>query len=167
MTEFLDAAGAAATRIVELGTAQGVTVATAESLTGGMVGEIICTVPGASATYMGGVISYAYSVKEKVLGVDGELLATHGAVDEEVARQMATGTARVCEADYGVSTTGVAGPEPHGGKAVGTVVLGIKTPDACFALVKNYSGGRQEIREQAARDALAELARAMESLKLS
>lgn len=163
MSEFLDAARAAAVRIVELGTSSGATVATAESLTGGMVGEIICTVPGASATYMGGVISYAYSVKEKVLGVDGELLASRGAVDEEVARQMATGTARVCEADYGVATTGVAGPEPHGGKAVGTVVLGIKTPTKCFALVKHYDGDRQEIREQAARDALVELAKAMEA----
>ena len=87
-----------------------VQVATAESLTGGDVGGAICTVPGASAYYRGGVISYAYEVKARVLGVDAQLLATEGAVNPEVAAQMAAGAARVCGADYAVSTTGVAGP---------------------------------------------------------
>ena len=85
-----------------------VQVATAESLTGGDVGGAICTVPGASAYYRGGVISYAYEVKARVLGVDAQLLATEGAVNPEVAAQMAAGAARVCGADYAVSTTGVA-----------------------------------------------------------
>ncbi len=87
-----------------------VQVATAESLTGGDVGGAICTVPGASAYYRGGVISYAYEVKAQVLGVDAQLLAREGAVHPAVAVQMAVGAARVCGADYAVSTTGVAGP---------------------------------------------------------
>ena len=91
-------------------------VATAESLTGGDVGGAICTVPGASAYYRGGVISYAYEVKARVLGVDAQLLATEGAVNPEVAAQMAAGAARVCGADYAVSTTGVAGPDPADGQ---------------------------------------------------
>ena len=99
----------------------GLTIATAESLTGGDVGGTICTVAGASEYYRGGVISYASAVKASVLGVNEELLAKNGSVDPEVARQMAQGTARICGADYGVSTTGVAGPEPHDGKPVGTV----------------------------------------------
>ncbi len=90
-------------------------VATAESLTGGDVGGAICTVPGASAYYRGGVISYAYEVKAQVLGVDAQLLAREGAVHPAVAVQMAVGAARVCGADYAVSTTGVAGPDPADG----------------------------------------------------
>ena len=101
-----------------------VQVATAESLTGGDVGGAICTVPGASAYYRGGVISYAYEVKARVLGVDAQLLATEGAVNPEVAAQMAAGAARVCGADYAVSTTGVAGPDPADGQPVGTVFIG-------------------------------------------
>jgi len=77
-------------------------VATAESLTGGDVGGAICTVPGASAYYRGGVISYAYEVKAQVLGVDAQLLAREGAVHPAVAVQMAVGAARVCGADYAV-----------------------------------------------------------------
>ena len=87
----------------------GRTVATAESLTGGDVGGAICTIAGASEYYLGGVISYASAVKAAVLGVDRGLLERCGSVDAEVAVQMAAGTARVCGADYGVSTTGVGG----------------------------------------------------------
>ena len=100
-----------------------VLVATAESLTGGDVGGAICTVPGASAYYRGGVISYAYEVKAQVLGVDAQLLAREGAVHPAVAVQMAVGAARVCGADYAVSTTGVAGPDPADGQPVGTSIL--------------------------------------------
>ncbi len=102
-----------------------VQVATAESLTGGDVGGAICTVPGASAYYRGGVISYAYEVKAQVLGVDAQLLAREGAVHPAVAVQMAVGAARVCGADYAVSTTGVAGPDPADGQPVGTVYIGV------------------------------------------
>ncbi len=118
----------------------GRTVATAESLTGGDVGGAICTIAGASEYYLGGVISYASAVKAAVLGVDRGLLERCGSVDAEVAVQMAAGTARVCGADYGVSTTGVAGPEPHDGKPVGTVFIGVFGPAGSAAHERHYTG---------------------------
>ena len=123
-----------------------VQVATAESLTGGDVGGAICTVPGASAYYRGGVISYSYEVKARVLGVDAQLLATEGAVNPEVAAQMAAGAARVCGADYAVSTTGVAGPDPADGQPV---------------FERHYDGDRARVRAAASADAIALLARAV------
>lgn len=138
----------------------GARLATAESLTGGMVGQLICTVPGASAVYRGGVISYATEVKASVLGVPAGLLAERGAVDPDIAIAMAQGTARVCEADFGVATTGAAGPEPCDGKPVGRVYLAVAHPASGGVRVfeKNYAGNRAEIRAQAAHDALNLLA---------
>lgn len=161
MSTHRERAQQAAIRLVEVSREGGFTLATAESLTGGMLGQVICSVPGASAVYQGGVISYALSVKAGVLGVDAELLARSGPVDSEVARQMAAGAARVCGAAFGVATTGVAGPEPHGGKPVGSVVLGISSPSGTLALEKTYAGDRQEIREAAAADALEALLEAV------
>ena len=132
----------------------GRTVATAESLTGGDVGGAICTIAGASEYYLGGVISYASAVKAAVLGVDRGLLERCGSVDAEVAVQMAAGTARVCGADYGVSTTGVAGPEPHDGKPVGTVFIGVFGPAGSAAHERHYTGDRAQIRAQATYDAI-------------
>ena len=137
-----------------------VQVATAESLTGGDVGGAICTVPGASAYYRGGVISYAYEVKAQVLGVDAQLLAREGAVHPAVAVQMAVGAARVCGADYAVSTTGVAGPDPADGQPVGTVYIGVCSPGGSEVFERHYSGDRAQIRAAASADAIALLARA-------
>ncbi|MFC3184651.1 CinA family protein [Pseudoglutamicibacter albus] len=89
-----------------------------------MVASRIADVPGASAVLQGGVVAYQVSVKRDVLGVDAGLLERHGPVHPEVAEQMAVGAARACGARIGVSTTGVAGPEPHGGHATGTVYIG-------------------------------------------
>ncbi|WP_394159981.1 CinA family protein [Galactobacter valiniphilus] len=114
-----------ARELVSRAAAAGLTVATAESLTAGLVAATIADVPGASAVLRGGVVSYAVEVKASVLGVDAAWLAEHGPVDPRVAEEMAIGAARVCDADLGVSTTGVAGPEPHGGREVGTVYLGV------------------------------------------
>lgn len=138
-----------------------VQVATAESLTGGDVGGAICTVPGASAYYRGGVISYAYEVKAQVLGVDAQLLAREGAVHPAVAVQMAVGAARVCGADYAVSTTGVAGPDPADGQPVGTVYIGVCSPSGSEVFERHYSGDRAQIRAEASADAIALLARAV------
>lgn len=148
----------AAADLVATAKEQGITLATAESLTGGMLGELICTVPGASAVYLGGVISYASSVKAGVLGVNPALLAERGAVDPDVAVQMATGTARVCAAEAGVATTGAAGPEPCDGKPVGTVYLAAVVGNRTVVEEKHYSGDRAEIRAQASYDALTLLA---------
>lgn len=151
----------AAARLVAVATESECLLATAESLTGGMVGQLICTVPGASAVYRGGVISYATEVKAQVLGVPVGLLTERGAVDPDVVLAMAAGAARVCGADYGVATTGAAGPEPCDGKPVGRVYLAVFGPAGSRVVEKNYIGGRAEIRAQAAHDALLLLAQAI------
>ena len=109
------------------------TLATAESCTGGRVAERITALPGVSAVYRGGVVSYWTSVKADVLGVPQETLDAHGAVSEETARAMAEGARRVTGADIAVSVTGVAGPDPdERGVAVGIVYIGLATPDGTF-----------------------------------
>jgi nicotinamide-nucleotide amidase len=152
---------AAAEEVVMAAIAKELTVATAESLTAGMVASALATVPGASATLQGGVVSYQNEVKSSLLGVDADLLERNGAVDADVARQMAAGARRALHADVGVSTTGAAGPEPHGGKSVGTVFVGIATAAGSRAVEFRFDGDRAEIRLQACAAALAELNRAV------
>lgn len=105
--------------------ASGLTVGTAESCTGGRIGEAIIAIPGASNYYKGGIISYTNETKEKLLGVDHEVLETQTAVCEEVAREMVVGAIKTLDVDYAISATGVAGP--GGGTKeipVGTIWLG-------------------------------------------
>ncbi|ABK02850.1 nicotinamide-nucleotide amidase [Arthrobacter sp. PvP102] len=142
---------------------RGLTVATAESLTAGMVAAVLADTPGASGMLQGGVVSYQNSVKADVLGVPGELLDAVGSVDGDVAKAMAEGARRVCGADIGVSTTGVAGPEPHGGKAVGTVFVGIATADGTTSFGYVFEGNRADIRGQACAAALERLLEALSS----
>ncbi len=97
----------------------GLTVATAESFTGGLVSAALTEVPGSSRVLRGGVVAYAVDVKAELLGVDPQLLA-HGPVQDEVAAQLATGAAHLLGASCGVGTTGVAGPGPADGQAAGT-----------------------------------------------
>lgn len=137
---------ARARAVVASATAAQVTLATAESLTAGMIAAALAEVPGASAVLNGGVISYANSVKTGVLGVDPGLLETNGSVDGEVARQMAAGAMVACGADLAVSATGVAGPEAHDGKEVGTVFIGYaKATDSGFT-EHRFTGDRAAIR---------------------
>ena len=136
---------------------RGLTVATAESLTAGMVAAVLADTPGASGMLQGGVVSYQNSVKAGVLGVSRELLEAVGAVDGQVAKAMAEGTRRVCGADVGVSTTGVAGPEPHAGKDVGSVYIGVATAEGSAAFAYSFEGSRPEIRGQACAAALERL----------
>ncbi|MCG2620342.1 CinA family protein [Arthrobacter sp. I2-34] len=152
---------AAAEEVVLAAIAKKITVATAESLTAGMVASALATVPGASGTLQGGIVSYQNSVKSSLLGVDADLLERNGAVDADVARQMAAGARRALQADVGISTTGAAGPEPHGGKSVGTVFVGVATAAGSRAVEFRFDGDRAEIRLQAAAAALAELRRAV------
>jgi nicotinamide-nucleotide amidase len=135
----------------------GLTVATAESLTAGMVAAVLADIPGASGMLQGGVVSYQSSVKADVLGVPQDLLDAVGAVDGKVAAAMADGARRICGADIGVSTTGVAGPEPHGGKDVGTVFVGVATAAGANAYAYNFEGNRPEIRALACAAALERL----------
>ena len=108
-------------------TAAGLTVAVAESLTGGSVVEALVRVPGASACVRGGVVAYATDLKATLLGVPADLLAERGPVDPDVAAAMADGVRRRLGADLGVATTGVAGPEPQGGRPVGTFYVAVAT----------------------------------------
>jgi len=134
---------------------RGWTIAVAESLTGGLVVSSLVDVAGASASVRGGVVAYATEVKADVLGVDPVLLATAGAVDSGVARQMADGVRRLLGADVGVATTGVAGPEPQDGNPVGTVWIAVATPEHLGSVRRDFEGDRAGIRRQAVDAALA------------
>ncbi|WP_016996786.1 CinA family protein [Kocuria atrinae] len=134
--------------LIQLAVTRGLTFGTAESLTGGAVAAAIVEVPGASACFEGGVVSYSHEVKEKTLGISHELLERQGAVDPEIARSMARGARTALGVDWAVSTTGVAGPEPHDGQEVGTVFLGVSGPNGDDHLELHLSGGRDEIRRE-------------------
>lgn len=144
-----DLAAVAANVVREL-KQRGQTLSTAESLTGGLVGEALTSVPGASAVYRGGVIAYATDLKASVLGVDKGLLAQVGAVDADVARQMALGVAHVCGSDIGLATTGVAGPDGQDGHSPGTVFICAANARADRESGQHLelAGGREQIREQ-------------------
>lgn len=154
-----DLAGEAASMAAELvarASAEGVTLATAESCTGGLVAGAITGVPGSSETFMGSVVSYAERVKMDVLGVRGETLATHGAVSSECAGEMAEGVRRLLAVDLAVSVTGIAGPGGAvPGKPVGTVWFGLASADGATTLRRRFDGGRDEVRLQTVIQALA------------
>jgi nicotinamide-nucleotide amidase len=127
----------------------GATVATAESLTGGLLGAALSSTPGSSSTYRGGAVLYATETKSDVVGVAPELLAERGPVDADVAVAMADGARRKFGATYGVATTGVAGPAEQDGKPVGTVYVALVGPDgpaAGTARALRFSGDRDGIR---------------------
>ena len=134
---------------------RGLTIGTAESLTGGRVVAALIDVPGASAVVRGGLVAYATDLKQAVLGVDADLLRAHGAVHPEVARQMAAGARRVLSADVAVSTTGIAGPASPDGQPVGTVHIGVATADGIRTLSLRLEGDRDQIRSECVRRALA------------
>jgi nicotinamide-nucleotide amidase len=135
----------------------GRTVAAAESLTAGMVTAVLADTPGASGMLQGGVVAYQNSVKTDVLGVSADLLAGVGSVDGDVAAGMAAGVRSALGADIGIATTGVAGPEEHDGKAVGTVFIGVASADGTSAFQYSFSGNRADIRGQACGAALERL----------
>ncbi|MFD6175756.1 MULTISPECIES: CinA family protein [unclassified Isoptericola] len=137
--------------------ARGWTLGAAESLTGGLVVATLVDVPGASAVVRGGVVAYATDVKGSVLGVDRALLARRGAVDPDVAAQMAAGVRRVLAADVGLATTGVAGPDPQDGHAPGEVHVAVSTPAGDRVRRLDLPGDRPAVRAAAVR-AVLELA---------
>jgi len=142
---------------------RGETLATAESLTGGMVGQLLTDVPGASASYLGGVISYATRLKATLVGVDSTTLAELGPVAARTAAEMARGVAKRCNADWGLATTGVAGPEAQAGHPVGQVFVAVshKVDSATRVNELSFHGERATIRQQAAVAALTLLADAL------
>ena len=152
-------AGLAAYILAELDR-RGETLATAESLTGGMVAQLLTDVPGASASYLGGVISYATRLKATLAGVNPTTLAELGPVAARTAAEMAWGVAQRCDADWGVSTTGVAGPDPQDSHPVGQVYVAVSHQASDVLRVEELSlrGERAAIRRKAAMAALALLA---------
>jgi nicotinamide-nucleotide amidase len=135
----------------------GETIASAESLTGGALADLLSGTPGASASYVGGVVSYATSVKESVLGVPAALVAEHGVVSEECAAAMAAGARDLLGATWAVSTTGVAGPTEQEGQPVGTVFVGIAGPIGVTVSELALDGDRETIRAQTCALALDQL----------
>ncbi|WP_406408803.1 CinA family protein [Streptomyces halstedii] len=145
----------AAARVLGRLRERGETLAVAESLTGGLVAAELTEVPGASHSFLGSVTAYATPLKRDVLKVDGDLLAERGAVDPDVAAAMAAGVRRVLGADWGVSTTGVAGPEPQDGKPVGTVFVAVSGPGGVRKTAElRLNGGRADIRRESVRSLL-------------
>lgn len=147
---------------------RGLTLATAESCTGGLIARRITALPGASRVYRGGVVSYWTEVKAAVLGVPQEILDAHGAVSEETARAMAEGARHITGADIAVSVTGVAGPDPdERGNPVGLVFIGLATPEGTFCR-RTESGRRtrDRIQDLSANHALDMVRRYLTGLKL-
>lgn len=150
----------AAADLVSLLADRGWTLGIAESLTGGALSSAVVAVPGSSSVLQGAVVAYATPLKHSLLGVDAGLLDAEGPVHPKVAEQMAQGV-RSCvsaqgrPADVGVSTTGVAGPDSPDGKPVGTVHIGVATPDGVRSFSFRFVGDRAAIRRQSVDAALA------------
>ncbi|MGH3358822.1 MAG: CinA family protein [Nocardioidaceae bacterium] len=132
----------------------GLSVATAESLTGGLVCSTLVEVPGASEVVRGGIVAYAADLKRDLLGVEAGHLATYGTVDAGTAERMARGVRIRCSSDLGVATTGVAGPDPSEGEPAGTVFVAVADAAGVVTRRLALAGDRQEIRAAAVADAL-------------
>jgi nicotinamide-nucleotide amidase len=143
-----DTAETGAARLIETLAAVGGTVATAESLTGGMLGAILTDVPGASRVYLGGAITYATAVKHSLLGVPEGLVTTHGVVSAECAAAMAGGVRGLLSASYGVATTGVAGPGPQEDRPAGTVWIAVAATGTPVTRLLRLAGDRSAVRRQ-------------------
>lgn len=146
---------------------RGLTIAVAESLTGGLLTAELTRVPGASATVLGGAVVYATELKHTLVGVDAALLAAEGPVHPEVARQLARGVRERLavggrSADLGVATTGVAGPDPQGGRPVGTVYVGISSSAGTRSVALELTGDRDAIRRATVAQAVRALAAELE-----
>ncbi len=140
--------------VISLLRAQGKTVAIAESCTGGLVSKRLTDVPGASAVFAGGVVSYFEDVKKSLLGVSERTLEKYSAVSGKTACEMAAGALRVVEGDIAVSITGYAGPAAKADEPVGLVYIGIATKDRYYAKEYNFAGTREHIRMLASNAAL-------------
>ncbi len=147
-----------AAELVALFQAKGLTLATAESCTGGLIAAALTAVPGSSAVFTHGFVSYANEAKTEMLDVPESMLAAHGAVSEQVARRMAQGARAKARSDFAISVTGIAGP--GGGSAdkpVGTVWFGLAGPRGSKTYHRLFAGARDDIRTQAVNFALSRL----------
>jgi len=135
---------------------KGLTVSIAESITGGLVGDIVTNVPGSSKYFEGAVTTYSNESKMKLLNVKESTLRTNGAVSEECAREMASGVREMFGSSVGLSVTGIAGPAGATfGKPVGLVCFGYCRGQVCFSAKKTFSGSREEIKRASAEHLIA------------
>jgi nicotinamide-nucleotide amidase len=139
---------ATATDVVAALIGRGLTVAVAESLTGGLVVADLVSVAGASAVVRGGVVAYATELKHELLGVDAALLAAGGPIQAAVAEQMAAGVRGRLGADLGLATTGVAGPDPQDGHPPGEVWIAVATADGVRSVRLELGGDRDAVRRE-------------------
>jgi nicotinamide-nucleotide amidase len=146
MTTDKGRVGELASEAVHLLIERGETIASAESLTGGLVAAALTSVPGASAAFRGGIVAYATDLKAAVLGVPDELLEQRGAVDPAVAEAMAEGARHRLGTTVGIAATGVAGPDPAEGKPVGTVFVAVAEPGGTISRGMTMAGDRWAIR---------------------
>lgn len=150
-----------ASRVIEIFREKGLSLAFAESCTGGMIAETITNVAGASDIFYGSAVTYVNSAKEHILGVTRETLEKHGAVSSECAEEMACGARRVYGADVAMSVTGIAGPGGGSdGKPVGTVWFGLATKDGAETFRRRFDGDRAAVRRQTVEEVLRRLAEA-------
>lgn len=152
----------AAEQVVQALTDAGLTIAIAESLTGGSLTAKLTAVPGASAVVLGGIVAYNTEIKRLLIGVDATLLAQHGAVHADVAAQMASNVRSALAvdgrpADVGIATTGVAGPAAQDGKPVGTVFVGFAFRDDVLVTELHLTGDRAAIRKTVVSESLLQL----------
>jgi PncC family amidohydrolase len=146
-----------AARVHALLQEHGETVATAESLTGGRLAAALTGVPGASKSYVGGVVAYATSVKLELLGVPAAVVERYGVISAECALAMARGAVGLTGATWGIGTTGVAGPDGQDGHPPGTVHVGLVGPGTSTALALELVGGREAIQDRTCVEALSAL----------
>ncbi len=133
----------------------GMTLATAESCTGGNIAHVVTSVAGSSEYFLGSVVSYANEVKRNLLGVKAETLAEHGAVSEQVVTQMLEGVCRTTGADCAIATSGIAGPGGTvEGKPVGTVCMGVKTPRGTITATRHFPGSRDRVIDRATTESI-------------
>ena len=138
---------------------RGQTLATAESVTGGALADLLTAAPGAGDAYLGGVVAYETDLKLRLLGVQRATVETHGVVSAECAAEMAAGVRERTGADWGLSTTGVAGPTTQEDKPVGLVHVGVAGPDGVTTHELRLDGGRAAIRDRACEGAVVALVR--------
>lgn len=152
--------------LIKLARDAGVTIACAESCTGGMLAAAMTDVPGASAVFDRGIVTYSNQAKIDLLGVKADTLNTHGAVSEETALEMAQGLRDRCGVDIAVSITGVAGPGADGRKPEGMVCFGVSYDGVAMAQTQQFGPqGRAEVRAASVAHAIALLTAAAESLR--
>lgn len=175
-TALSEATAVSAARLLALAIAADVRIAVAESLTGGLLADALVTVPGASRAFSGGIVAYDTALKSSLLRVDGARLRETGPVDELVAEQMARGVRVVCgvperggDAELGLSTTGVAGPDadPQSGQPAGVVWVGVSFRESSKTVRLALEGDRDTIRRAAVLEALRAGIQALEQVDSS